>query len=354
MTLYKITEEPVSGVKAVTVNGGDTAISDKKGRLVLQVPEHYKDSVLMIKDGYSSFKTRIHSVPPGKYYPVYLTPTTAPSVYSSIYISHKGNDLVVGQVFNANYKEPLEHATISLNDGSMIIYSDRKGKYEFDRDKAKEDSMNISCEGFQSRNIPIKRINNTGLLPLGKTEREAFKDQYKNAVSLSVLELFRGAVALRYERLLPANQSIGLHTSIYFFNKNIETELILFSDILEISQFDGIKIAPFYRYYLWRRLHFAGFCEAKPIFGYFSFPDFNKNYTPDNEHVDFFTGGAAAAFGFMINSGHFITNISIGGQYFPVTKSLPAAASGREDDNWWYGCGPGAYFEFKMTIGGFF
>lgn len=284
------------------------------------------------------------------------------SAVSDTQFSIKDSRYIVleGSVSHSNLKEPITRATVTLQNDNLLAFTDHQGKFKISIPES-ADSITISCSGFQDKQIPVKKLINTSLVPMGKSEKEMFNEQFKNTISLSLLELFRGAIAIRYERFVQTHHSAGIHFSTYFFNHR-ETRNIKGSEssegdyqVIDNSEFDGVKIAPFYRYYVWRKLHWGGYIEAKPIIGYFHFPhlDYTSEVAKENA-TDFWSYGGAIATGLMYTPNkEILMNISLGAQHFSM-NAPETYQSQSLDDNWWYKFGPGAYFELKITVGGIF
>jgi hypothetical protein len=351
ITMDRSTEKPIGGVTVSPMFTNDSVISNKKGIILMEVPRKYEDSLTFSKADYFPYTTKITTVLPGKAKAIFMTSRLNASD-TSYSLNSKDNKQVVGQVYHANLKEPIVRATIKMDNGLVVGNSNEKGNYEIFISKS-NDSLIINYPGFQTKKIAVKRNMNTSLMPNDFIEQDIFKEQYKNTLSFSILELFRGAITLRYERFIQTRHSVGLHNSVYFFNKEVHTELFIFENVLDISEFDGVKMAPFYRFYLMRVLHGGVYADAKPIIGYFKFPELNYSGYTKEEPTEFWSFGAGLALGFMINVKNFLMNISLGAQYFPM--NAPDTYKSYElDDQWWYAYGPGAYFDFKITVGGIF
>lgn len=348
----------LSGVKAYTDADIDTVFSNTKGILEIQVPQDFEGLVFLSKPGYFTVSNKIKKSLSGKSTLIKMQSfATVPDTTFSI--KNQKNFVLEGKVINSNLKSPVIEATVRLKNGQSIAFTDWTGDFSAVIPRV-TDSLVITSPGFQDRHMKIQRIMIAKMIPEGMNEKDIFHDSYKNTLSLSLLEFANGAVALRYERFLRIYHSTGIHSSCYFFNQSeVGHSGGLYSgggdSYVAYSEFDGIKMAPFYRYYPWRNLHVGGFLEFKPIVGYFNFPHLDYQADLSSEvPVTFWTCGFGLAFGLMIlPPGHIVSNMSIGYQYFPMnvndTPDMPPL-----DDDWWYELGPGAYFELKFTVGGIF
>lgn len=135
-------------------------------------------------------------------------------------------------------------------------------------------------------------------------------------------------------------------------------------------KYKGFKLSPFYRFYPIRKASFGLFADAKFSFGYIHFSELDYHYGSNSyprKYINYsfwtYRGGISAGIMFKLpKTDHGIINISLGYQYFPidVPETIQMEVSDetvitlQTDTYWWYLFGPGAYFDFKITIGGIF
>lgn len=190
---------------------------------------------------------------------------------------------------------------------------------------------------------------------------------YKNAITISLIELFAVAVAPRYERFINPKHSVGVHSSFYVYGRN---PVSLGSERDYYPNFVGFKLAPGYRYYVLRGKNKGVFLEAKAPFGYFYFNELDYHthrYTARDVIIQhsFWSLGCSISIGVMLPfpvKKHGLHNISFGYQYFPIYIPETAADVINEnttlhhphDSYWWYQGGPGSYVEIKYSIGRIF
>ncbi len=194
---------------------------------------------------------------------------------------------------------------------------------------------------------------------------------YKNAVSLSIIELFAVAIAIRYERFISSpKHSIGLHASYYVKGMSDFEPYSYGDDSPYGSTYTGFKAVPFYRFYPLRKKTMGLFAEAKIPFGYFAFDYIFYKYSgrtgfANPSLYNFWTWGAGISIGIMTRlpkSNQGILNFSVGYQYFTMPEPdnyLRNNGNGtisilEPGIDWWYERGPGGRFEVKLTIGGIF
>jgi len=347
----KFTELPISGVAVSPVFNGNPVVSDEEGHLTLMVPRQVYDTVILSREDYFPYKLRISRAP---LFSVLMTPRSA-GIDTVIYDGRSLIKPADGKIYHSYTGKCLDSVTIRLDNDMIIGYTDKHGEYALKIPRS-NDSLSLSLEGFRTIKIPATININQGLVPVNPDEKELLRPQWKNVLSLSPMELFRGGIGARYERLIKGKHSVGLHSSFYWFNKTRRPTFLTIgeSDIdgLIIEEFNGIKLAPFYRYYFRKNVRGGKFIEVKPIAGYFSFPDLNGyEYNP----AEIWSVGIGAAWGILKvkSNGHLAMNFSIGGQFFPMMDPRTWHYQGDGHD-WWYFLGPGGVIEIKFTIGGIF
>lgn len=202
--------------------------------------------------------------------------------------------------------------------------------------------------------------------------RDSLFMTYKNAVSLSIIELFAVAIAMRYEHFLTPKHAVGLHGSYYISGRGSMDPYVFdyYNDSPNGSTYTGFKAALFYRYYLMRKKTMGLYAEAKIPFGYFDFDYIWYEYShrtgfANSASYSFWTFGGGISFGVMTRmpkTKQGVMNFSIGYQYFPTpTPQNYIRQNGngtisilKADTDWWYKNGPGGRFEVKLTLGGIF
>jgi hypothetical protein len=191
--------------------------------------------------------------------------------------------------------------------------------------------------------------------------------RYRNTLSLSLIELFAVAIAVRYERFIGKNHSVGAHCSFYINGRN---PVNMGSEHDYYHEYQGFKLAPAYRFYPYRKKSKGLFLEAKIPFGYIHFSKLDYHSTAYT-HLDVYkeystwTYGPSICLGvsfYLPKTKHGIITISFGYQNFPI--DVPEEASRTINSNvtlsfptnidFWYMPGPGSNFEMKFLIGGIF
>ncbi len=178
-------------------------------------------------------------------------------------------------------------------------------------------------------------------------------------MAVAVNELINGAIALRYQRYFWFKHAIGIQSSYYFRGRGPT----FYSGTAE---YKGIKIAPYYRFYIERKMTNSFFVEGKVIGGYFDFSKLIYAYSVDNRYyesknIEFSSFGFGAGIGFsrlLPRTRNGFISVTVGYQYFPmqVPSTMWSDKYGTigVQNNWWYIIGPGSFFEIKLIFGGIF
>lgn len=293
-----------------------------------------------------------------------------------------------GYIYDKDSMQVLKGAEILVHGTQIKGTSNELGKFSLEIPDG-YDHIIISMDGYYTLNYLLdndfhKKLNVIYLeslkfisspiepdLPKEDTRtRDSIFQSYKNTVSLSVLELFSIAIALRYERFLRPRHAIGLHASYYVRGRSNLDPPYIYSDYVGGATYNGFKATPFYRYYLLRKKTMGLFADAKVQFGYFNFDNIWYMYShrtgfAEPSSFDFWSWGGGISLGVMTRmpkTKNAILNFSLGYQYFPSpTPENYIRQNGngtisilKADTDWWYRNGPGGRFEVKLTIGGIF
>ncbi len=292
-------------------------------------------------------------------------------------ISLSGQDRIAkGYVFDKYSNLLIDSARVNVVGTDTIKYTNEAGGFTIHVPK-KHHYLLVSKEGYKLAEITLKpgfqyRPLSVMLIPLfsGSTApspADSLFGTYKNALTLSPLELIGGAVALRYERFLHRRHAIGLHGSFYLFGRK---PLTIGSEYEYYVKFQGFKLSSFYRFYPLRKNTFGLFVEGKIPVGYIHFNQLTYRYASGSSNrvhlkYDFWSIGWGLSAGFMFRlpkTLHGVGNISIGYQYFPIDVPETVEVdlgngtilTGKTDTDWWYRGGPGTRVDIKLTIGGIF
>jgi hypothetical protein len=274
----------------------------------------------------------------------------------------------------------IYNAKIQVDETNNFVYSNENGRFDIQIPKEHR-GLVISKEGYKSKKLRLKhgfqdRIYRVGLKPINSSdssntsnfapEKSALSDPFKNALSLSVIELFVGAIAIRYERFIKRKSSTGIHSSFYIYGRNPTT---MGSEHDFYVTYQGFKLSPFYRFYVVNSDRFGLFAEGKITAGYIHFSKLEYHYGY-NSHMDkqiqygFWSAGYGFSAGIAIKAPkpkRFLLNISVGYQYFPIDVPESMQFQTQEhlftyktETDWWYKGGPGSKVDIKLTIGGVF
>ena len=338
--------------------------SKENGKFRLSLPSDYKDTLNFSHPDYYPLIKRIKGGDKMKLHFITLVPRSL-QIDTICYSAFKENKLLKGKIYDKYRSEPLDSATIRLENKQIIAYSDKSGDFAVGVPLSSE-KLIVSHPDFQTNIVPIKFRKWNNRETIVKLDRINFHREdslwkvYKNMLAFAPQELITGAVGLRYERFIKIKHAVGLHTSVYLHGRGYG----LFSS--GISKFTGIKLAPFYRYYVWRNMNNSGFIEGKLVSGYFDCHELYYAMKYDDRRGEFaseqfWSFGIGVAWGWSIilpRTKHGIFNISAGLQAFPmhVPNTIQGVHYGtlEVENNWWYLFGPGSVVEVKIAFGGIF
>ena len=355
----------IQGVKVSPDIYDSAAISNENGKFRVDLPPKYRDTIVFSHPDYYPFVKRVSSGDAMKLHFIRLIPRTF-LLDTLCYSAYKENTLIVGEVVDYHKGKPVEGAIIRMEDNKIVAYSNSEGDFKTAVPKTNR-TLIVNHELFAPKVVPVK-LNDKGIYELKiKLEKSvltkadtAWKAR-KNILTFSVLELLNGGIGLRYERFIKQKHSIGLHATSYFFGFSWP----MLWHTMDDNRFHGIKVAPFYHFYVLKYPGFAGYAEIKPIIAYFDFYSLDyarKNYPEYEKNVstNFWTGGIGVAWGWLFfpHRSNFTIGLSLGVQILswnvPGTITDDNGVTWELNKTWWYFGGPGGILEFKFTIGGIF
>ena len=339
--------------------------STDRGRFKIILPSNYKDTLVFSHPDYYPFVKRVQNGAAMKLFLIRLIPRTY-RLDTICYIAYKENVWLQGRVIDELLEESVRQAEIRLENNDIVAYSDRDGEFDVAIPKSNKNLI-ISHPDFNTAIVPIEdrsRRQPGMVIKLCKKNLSRKDTAWKyrnNLVAFSVGELLNGGIGLRYERSIKQWHSIGLHLTSYFFGFSWP----MLTNSMTNDRFTGLKIAPFYHFYVWKNVVTAGFVEVKPLLAYFNFYslDYAMKYEPEYEYnvsTNFWTGGVGIAWGWLFypSKNNFSLCLSAGIQYFPwnVPKTIKNEEGATYEINktWWYIGGPGSVIEIKILIGGRF
>ncbi|MEE4258507.1 MAG: hypothetical protein V2I62_01995 [Bacteroidales bacterium] len=274
----------------------------------------------------------------------------------------------------------IQDAKIQVENNDRIEYSNEKGRFDIQVPN-EHNRLLISKEGYKSKKLRLKndfqeRMFKVGLKPLNRSDSSGLSnatsekiylfDPFKNALSLSAIELFVGAIAIRYERFTKSKSTMGVHSSFYIVGRNPTT---IGSEHDYYMRYQGIKLNPFYRFYIVNSERIGLFAEGKITVGYIHFSKLDYHYGQSSHmykqiEYDFWSAGYGLSLGIALKASkpkRFLLNISVGYQYFPIdvpetmqVQTQVNTFTYRTETDWWYKGGPGSKLDIKLTIGRIF
>lgn len=355
----------ISGVEINPTINDSTVLSNEKGKFKVDLPPRYKDTIVFSHPDYYPFVKRVSSGDAMKLQFIRLIPRTF-RLDTVCYSAYRENMLIIGEVVDYYKGKPVEGAIIRMEDNKIIAYTNIEGDFKTSVPRTNR-TLIVNRELFAPEIVPVN-LDGKGDYELRVKLKKsiltkadtAWKDR-KNLLTFSVLELLNGGIGLRYERFIKRKHSVGLHATSYFFGFSWP----MLWHTMDDNRFTGIKVAPFYHFYVLKHPGFAGYAEIKPIIAYFDFYslDYAMKYEPEyekNVSTYFWTGGIGVAWGWLFfpHRSNFTVGLSLGLQIFPwnVPETITDENGSTWEINktWWYFGGPGGVFEFKFTIGGIF
>lgn len=355
----------IDSVKISSKYQNSSVFSNAKGRFSISLPNRYHDSIVFSHPGYYPYTKRIAAGDAIKLQFIRLIPKTfkldtiCPAAYDE-------NKLVKGLVEDDVHKEPIANAEIRLENNMIVAYSNLEGKFSVGVPNS-NNNLIINHPDFKTLVFPLRQLNKRTPYPEIRMTRKipVKKDtvwqNWNNHLSWTINEMFSGGFGAEYERFLGFRHSLGLHGTYYFHGFAFP---IPFSGGSSIN-YKGIKLSPFYRFYVWRQFQKGGYAEAKLTTGYFDFSrlQYDSREGPYGDYIatNFWSFGLGIAWGWYIRPrkiDHLLFDISVGFQYLSmkVPESIESEYYGtyHVDDTWWYVTGPGSVLEIKVRIGGIF
>lgn len=337
--------------------------SNEKGKFKIVMPDNYFDTIIFTHADYYPYVKKITR---GSNFKINFIPMVSRSmeIDTFYYCIYDENRLLSGEIFDDYKDEPLKDAIVSLENNQKLTYTNPSGKFSVGIPRSTKQVI-ISHPDFQPKIISVKKnrrdIRSIGvkLIRVKFRENDTLWKSYKNIIAIVINELATGSIGIRYQRFLKLNHAVGLHTSTYLYG-------YFPAFFSQGSKFKGIKVAPYYRYYMLRSMKKGAFVEGKIITGYFDFDQLFYAYPHDNRygakiHEYFWSYGLGLSVGLSTMLPHrenaFFT-ISAGYQFFQmnVPKTVESKNYGTlEVQNfWWYFAGAGSFVEIKVAFGGIF
>ena len=335
----------------------DTSVfSDTKGRFSITATSDYNDTLVFTHPGYYTYirltkKAGFH---------IGLIPRNV-EIDTFCFPSFPENRKIHGTIVEKYLKKPVAGASVSLWNDKIIAWSDKNGKFSVGIPISTK-MLKISHPDFAPMIVDFKKHTPNLIIKMTKVNlqrEDTIWMTWKNMVAILPLEIVTGSVGLLYQRFIKVRHAAGVHLSAYVigWGRNPISG--------GLSKFKGFKLAPYYRFYVWRNIKSGGFVQGKVIAGYF---DFSKlYYSSDHSNYgeyrqeQFWSTGFGIAWGWSVKlagSRRGVFNFTLGYQNFlmnvpPYTESVHYGTL-KVQSGWWYLVGPGSRFEIKLVFGGIF
>jgi hypothetical protein len=125
-----------------------------------------------------------------------------------------------------------------------------------------------------------------------------FGEEDKNTLTFAINEFISGSIGPTYERFFAKRHSFGAKSSVYLFGWGY---LGLFS--YNMAHYRGIKISPFYRYYVFRNQDKGVYLEAKATYAYIDFSKIYYYVLYSASYRGFYASQVSNSFGFGVTAG---------------------------------------------------
>lgn len=259
-----------------------------------------------------------------------------------------------GKVINLESGLEISDVTVCTMDSAYSVKTLKLGRF-FIKVPCSTDALVFSHEDYQTKvfkSKSLKRVINIGLRRIKPDSVDL--PQFNNTISFLPLKLITGAFSMRLERFIKTKYSGGMYITYYYNGRQY----------FGSEEFAGIKVSPYFRFYIKRNKSYGVYVQAAVIIAYFDFSRLNYNYENSytkSVETNFWTGGIGGAFGItdiVRNSKHFIVDINVGWQLlpslYPTKITDEYGITYTHNNTWWAVGGPGSIVEIKLAIGGIF
>ncbi len=342
--------------------GDSLAVTDKKGRFKIILPKFYKKTIRFTHPGYYPLYLKVKKLGDPHPLPVYMIPLSI-KLDTVIQYTSEGNKLIRGTVYDSNSEQPVAGVNIETANHRVIAVTNPQGIF-FTGIPANSRQFMATHPEYKPLQInlnPKKKREGFSLILTRKkySRADTAWKTYKNEISVIPNELGQSAIGIRYHRFLRFRHAAGVRFTWYFHGVGVTM-------YIPSSEYTGIKLSPFYRYYITRTIRRSFFAEGKLSVGRFDFSKLYYGYLSDARYGEFFNE-SFLSYGFGLGVGysvilpktkHGIISFYSGFRYFPTQveqyKSSEHYGSLGVVDGWWYFYGPGSIIEFKVAVGGIF
>ncbi len=352
----------IADVKIQAQGIDSLTFSGKNGKFKIQVPPDFSDTLIFSHVDYYPLKKKVWGIDDLLPQKIELLPRSLP-IDAFFVTKKKENKQISGKILEINHRDPIAGASLSIGRNIRVAYADVSGVYcvtvpdsvsmiGVSHPDFVPATIYLPAGGKNESNIEVR------LKPLHLSRQDTLWKTYKNQVGIAPNEIAIDGIGMRYQRFLKPKFALGLHTTAYI----LSTSKYFFSS--GKTEYSGVKIAPFIRFYSPREMPKGLFGEIKLIGAYM---DFNKlNYKRGNSEVNrsfpnqCWNMGAGAALGYyrlLGKADHFVFEIILGIQILPLNVPLTKEFNGtiyRVDNVMWYVGGPGSAVELKLIFGGIF
>ena len=269
-------------------------------------------------------------------------------------LSFGQDSFIQGRIINSeNYKAVTSVKVIRM-DSLFDVSSDKNGFFKIQVPPKGKTSLLFSHPDFILQTLEITpEFTKTPILiklvPTETTQAVSPLNNYKNTLAFAPVELLFLGLTFEYERRITPVHAVGSYATA-FLNQG-------FWMVSSDTRLRGVKLEPFYRYYVRSGNRDIGFGQVKLVYA---------NFIIDRENYNGNTSKPAQAYGVGLAWGWKILHSLLPRHSIEIVLGAKFVPFITEDENinqliknyrrgyWWNIIGPGAFFDVKFTLGGIF
>lgn len=265
------------------------------------------------------------------------------------------NAIIQGRILNNNNNTAISSVKVIRLDSLYDTSSDEKGFFEIVVPKGEKIELLFSHPDYVllTKDIKADLIKTPLLIKLHPNiyaEHDSGKMIYMNMLAFAPVELLFLGLTFEYERRITLNHAVGSYATA-MLNQGL---WMINSDI----RLKGIKLEPFYRFYVRDDEKDIGFVQVKIVYANFTIND--QNYSAPTTVTPAQGFGFGLAWGWKFMHGRFPRHsleLVLGAKFVPFItedESMNELIKNYRREYWWNVVGPGAVFDIKFTLGGIF
>lgn len=268
------------------------------------------------------------------------------------------NTIIQGRILNSNNNTAISSVKVIRLDSLYDTSSDEKGFFEIRVPKSDKIEILFSHPDYVLLTKDIRpELLKTPLLiklqPKLSADLDSTLKSYKNMLAFAPIEMLFLGLTFEYERRITLRHAVGsyatglLNQGAWMLNAN--------SSGITLK---GIKIEPFYRFYIRDDYKDIGFVQVKLVYANFTINDHHYSQPAIVTLAQCFGIGVAWGWKFMHSRfPRHSLELVLGAKFVPFItedESMNELIKNYRREYWWNVVGPGAVFDIKFTLGGIF